>query len=183
MICNVNIAGLCKDCEASRGGIVEVYAANYGDVTPTVSASTETITSLTVASGASFYKYEFRKGTGSMTSTLTIDSANGTNYVATELVLQFSRMETRKRIEMAALAVGELVFIVKDANGKYWYLGFDEPVTASAGTGQTGQAIGDGNFYSITLLDNANTFPYEVLPSVVEGLNATCPEERQQNNG
>ena len=39
-ICNVNIAGLCKDCDSSRGGIVEVYAANYGDLTPTVSAGT-----------------------------------------------------------------------------------------------------------------------------------------------
>ena len=173
-ICNVNIAGLCKDCESSRGGIIEVYAANYGDLTPTVSAGT--ITAITVATGASVYKYEFRKGTGSMTSTLNVDAANGVNYVATELLLQFSKMETRKRIEMSALAVGELVFVVKDANGKFWYLGMDEAVTASAGSGQTGQAIGDGNFYSITLTDNSNTWPYEVLSSVVEGLNASCPQ-------
>lgn len=180
-ICNVNIAGLCRDCENSKGGIVVVYAANYADVTPTVSAGT--ITAITVASGASFYKYEFRKGTGSMTSTLNVDNANGVNYVSTELALQFTKMETRKRIEMAALAVGELVLIVKDANGKYWYLGKDEAVTASAGAGQTGQAVSDGNFYSITLTDNADTFPYEVLASVIEGLNATCPDERTQNNG
>lgn len=182
--CNVNIAGLCKDCDASRGGIVEVYAANYADVTPAfrydgeeqVPATRAEVTGITVSSGASFYKYEFRKGTGSMTSTLNIDEANGVNYVSTELVLQFSKMETRKRIEMAALAVGELVFIVKDANGRYWYLGADEAVTASAGSGQTGQAIGDGNFYTITLLDNADSWPSEVLPSVVEGLNPTCPQ-------
>lgn len=172
-ICNVNIAGLCKDCDSSKGGIIEVLAANYGTVTPTVSAGT--ITSLTVASGASFYKYEFRKGTGSMTSTLNVDAANGVNYVSTELVLQFTKMETRKRIEMAALAVGELVLIVKDANGKYWYLGKDEAVTASAGSGQTGQAVSDGNFYNITLLDNADSFPYEVEASAVEALNASCP--------
>lgn len=172
-ICNVNIAGLCRDCDSSRGGIIEVYAANYGDLTPTVSAGT--ITAIAVATGASVYKYEFRKGTGSMTSTLTVDAANGVNYVATELVLQFTKMETRKRIEMAALAVGELVFIVKDANGKFWYLGKDEAVTASAGNGQTGTAVGDGNFYSITLTDNSESWPYEVLGSVVEGLNASCP--------
>ena len=188
MICVQNIKGLCKDCEASRGGIVEVYIANYGDFTPLV-RNTETgdtgvvseITGFTqVNTGASWYKYEFRKGSGSMTSTLNVDSANGVNYVSTELVLQFSRMETRKRIEMAALAVGELIIIVKDSNGKFWFLGYDEAVTASAGSGQTGQAIGDGNFYNITLLDNANTFPFEVLASVVSGFGATCPEE---NNG
>ncbi len=178
MACNVNIAGLCRDCETSKGGIVEVYAANYADVTIPDSAITEggVITAITIASGASFYKYQFRKGTGSMTSTLNVDAANGVNYVSTELVLQFTKMETRKRIEMSALAVGELVFIVKDANGKYWFLGLNEAVTASAGAGQTGQAVGDGNFYSITLTDNSDTFPYEVLESVVKGLDATCSE-------
>ena len=188
MICVQNIKGLCKDCEASRGGIVEVYVANYGDFTPDVrmteTGSTGVVSEITgftkVNNEASWYKYEFRKGSGSMTSTLNVDSANGVNYVSTELVLQFSRMETRKRIEMAALAVGELIIIVKDSNGKFWFLGYDEAVTASAGSGQTGQAIGDGNFYTITLLDNANTFPFEVLASVVSGFGATCPEE---NNG
>ena len=77
---------------------------------------------------------------------------------------------------MAALAVGELVFIVKDSNGKFWYLGMDEAVTASAGSGQTGQAIGDGNFYSITFTDNGNSWPLEVLPSVAKSLNASCPQ-------
>ena len=186
MICVQNIKGLCKDCEASRGGIVEVYVANYGDYTPlprmTETGDTGVVSEITgftkVNNEASWYKYEFRKGTGSMTSTLNVDAANGVNYVSTELVLQFSKMETRKRIEMAALAVGELIVIVKDANGKYWFLGYDEAVTASAGSGQTGQAIGDGNFYNITLLDNANTFPFEVLASVVEELGASCPEER-----
>lgn len=185
MICVQNIKGLCKDCEASRGGIVEVYVANYGDYTPlprmTETGDTGVVSEITgftkVNNEASWYKYEFRKGTGSMTSTLNVDAANGVNYVGTELVLQFSKMETRKRIEMAALAVGELIVIVKDANGKYWFLGYDEAVTASAGSGQTGQAIGDGNFYNITLLDNANTFPFEVLASVVEELGASCPEE------
>jgi len=168
-ICNVNIAGLCRDCESSKGGIVEVYAFNYGEV---VSATTSagTISDLSLASGAKAYKYEFRKGTGSMTSTLNVDPANGVNYVSTELVLQFTKMETRKRIEMAALAVGELAFIVKDANGIYWYLGKDEAVTATAGTGQTGTAVGDGNFYNITFTDESLTWPMEVLPSVVEGL-------------
>lgn len=168
-ICNVNIAGLCRDCESSKGGIVEVYAFNYGEITG-ITETAGTINGVSLASGAKAYKYEFRKGTGSMTSTLNVDPANGVNYVSTELVLQFTKMETRKRIEMAALAVGELAFIVKDANGVYWFLGKDEAVTATAGTGQTGTAVGDGNFYNITFTDQSLSWPMEVLPSVVEGL-------------
>ena len=72
-------------------------------------------------------------------------------------------METVKRIEMEALAMNDLAVIVKDANGKYWYFGYDEPVSASAGDGQTGTARGDSNRYSITLQDNSDTWPYEIL--------------------
>ena len=71
---------------------------------------------------------------------------------------------------MSALAVNELVAIVKDANGVYWYLGMDEAIAATAGDGATGTARGDGNRYTITLQDTSSTFPFEVEASVVEGL-------------
>jgi len=166
----LNLAGLCKDCAASKGGIKQVLIGYYGDFTPALDDKGERITGITVASGASIYKYEFRKGTGSMTSTLNVDVANGVNYVSTEATVQFTKMETKKRIEMAVLSVEELVILVQDANGTWFYLGFDEAVTASAGTGQTGQAVGDGNFYNITFTDEANTWPYTIDASVVEGL-------------
>lgn len=148
------------------GGIAEVYIANLDDV----SAKTLTddkIAAITMANNAKFKKYAFRKGTGSMTSTLNADPANGVNFVTTELLLQFNKMETTKRVEMAALAVNELVVIVKDNNGVYWMLGYDEGVSASAGDGQTGTARTDANRYTITLQDNSHEFPYEVLESVI----------------
>lgn len=152
---NQSIAGLCKDCEGSLGGIVTVYLANYKDNIFTITSGAVSA----VDSAVSFYEYQFRKNTGSMTSTLNIDPANGVNFVQTDLNLIFSRMETKKRIEMAALSVGQLAGIVKDANGKYYALGVSEPLEASAGDGQTGTARTDGNRYSITLTDNQTTFP------------------------
>lgn len=161
MACNQTLNGLVNDCATSMGGIVEVYIANHDDVSE-VTVTTDKVTAITMNAEAKFKRYFFRKGTGSMTSTLNVDTANGVNYVSTDLVLLFSRMETTKRVEMAALSVNDLAVIVKDANGVYWYLGYDEPVTASAGDGQTGTARSDGNRYSITLQDNAVTWPYEV---------------------
>lgn len=165
MACTQTLGGIPKDCSTSMGGIVEVHIANYDDVAEKTLTDDiiKTITmSKTSEPAPKFKKYTFPKGTGSMTSTLNVDAANGVNYVSTELALQFKKMETAKRVEIAALAVGELAVIVKDANGKYWYLGYDEPVTASAGDGSTGTAATDANKYGITLLDNAQTFPYEV---------------------
>lgn len=166
---NQTITGIEKDCSTSKGGINVVYLLNYDDVTD-VQVAEGKITGITVAEGKAFLAYNFRKGTGSMTSTLNVDPANGVNYVTTDLVLQFLKMDTAKRIEMSALAVNELVAIVKDANGVYWYLGYDEPISATAGDGSTGTARGDGNRYSITLQDASSTFPYEIEATVVAGL-------------
>jgi len=109
-----------------------------------------------------FYKYAFRRGSSSFTSTLNVDDANGSNFVQTDLSLVFAKMDTQKRIEMTALSLGELAIIVKDANGKYWYLGYNEPVMATAGSGNTGTARTDANNYQLTATDYSATFPYEV---------------------
>lgn len=186
MACKSQIlAGINAICDCSKGGIVKVYVGNYGDFVPslnnasgqTTAATYGMITGVTLASGATKMKtYKFRKNTGSMTSTLTLDEANGVSYVETELQMLFTRMETPKRMEMAALALGELVCIVKDSNGLFWYLGFDEGVTASAGTGQTGQNKTDGNYYQITLKDSADSYPYQVDSAAITSSFIDDPE-------
>ena len=169
MPCIQTLSGLAKDCAANMGGILEVYIANFDDVT----AATVTdgmISTISMASSAKFKKYLFAKNTGSISSTYNLDPASGVRYVTTDLLLQFNRMETAKRVEITALALGDLVVIAKDANGKYWYLGKDEPVNASAGDGQTGTARSDANRYTITLQDNSKEMPFEVDPSIVDAL-------------
>lgn len=167
---NQTIGGLEKDCSRSKGGIKKVYLINYDDVVGKPTVEGDKITDIQTKDGANFKDYYFRKNTGSMSSTLNVDPANGVNYVNTDLVLQFLKMETTKRIEMAALSVNDLAAIVEDSNGTFWYLGFDEPIVATAGDGTTGTAAGDGNRYTITLQDTSDSFPYEVEKTVVEGL-------------
>lgn len=169
MPCTQTLSGLAKDCSANMGGIVEVMIANFDDVT-NVAVTDDVISTVTMASGAKFKKYSFAKNTGNLTSTYNIDAASGVKYVTSDLLLQFNRMETVKRVEITALALGDLAVIVKDANGKYWYLGKDEPVNASAGDGQTGTARSDANRYTITLQDNSLQMPYEVSSSVIDGI-------------
>ena len=169
MACNQTLSGLVKDCSPSMGGITEVLLANREDVSA-VTANSGKISEITMASSAKFKKYSFARNTGSMTSTYTIDQASGVKYVTTDLLLPFNRMETAKRVEISALAVNDLVAIVKDANGIYWYLGYDEPVNASAGDGQTGTARGDANRYTITLQDNSKEMPMEVDSTIIAAL-------------
>ena len=179
--CIQTLKGITLDCSHSLGGIKTAYIANYNDVTDieynasTSSTSGETytgdtITGITMASGTTFKPYQFRKQTGSLTSTLTVDETAGVNYVSTELSLVFTKMETKKRIELSALSVGQLAVIVEDSNGKFWYLGKDDYVSATAGGAQTGVAKGDGNNYTLTLRDESDTYPYEVTKEAVESV-------------
>lgn len=169
MSCTQTLSGLVRDCTSNMGGIVEVLIANYDDVTAKT-LTTGVISAITMASSAKFKKYVFAKNTGSLTSTYTMDAAAGVKFVTSELVLQFNKMQTTSRVELSALSFADLAVIVKDANGKYWYLGYDEPVNASAGDGQTGTARSDANRYTITLQDQSQEMPYEVDGDIIAGL-------------
>lgn len=167
MACTQVLAGITLDCASSVGGIKEAYIANYDDI-DMVTVADDKVTQITMKENAKFKKYQFRKQTGSMTSTLNVDEVAGINYVSTELSLVFTKMETSKRIEIAALSIGQLAVIVKDGNDKYWYLGYNDYVSAVNGGGATGTAKGDSNNYSITLKDESDSYPYEVDALVIE---------------
>ena len=163
------ISGLAHDCSSNIGGISKIWITGYKEGAATIES--DVITGFNEAVTLESWKpFAFRKGAASMTKTANIDDANGINYITTELVINFSRMETTKRIEMQALLLDEVMVIVKDNNGKYWFLGYSEPVYATAGTGATGQAKTDANQYSITLTDECAVFPYEVSKTVGDAL-------------
>lgn len=160
MACTQVLNGIQVDCEPSMGGLKVVYIANHSDV-ESFEVNGGQITSITMATDKTFKTYSFRRNTASMTSTLSVDPANGVS-VATDVSLSFLKQDTQKRIEISAMSIGELVMIVQDANGRYWFLGKDMPVMASAGGAESGTAYTDGNRYTITLQDNSKDYPYEV---------------------
>ena len=171
MACSQVLNGIAADCQTNVGGVREVYIANFSDVTAIeVDDSSNMIKTITMADTAKFKKYAFKKNTSSMTSTLNVDPANGINFVQTDLSLVFAKQETVKRMEIAKLSLGELRVIVLDANGKYWFLGQEEFVSATAGTAETGVNRTDGNKYTITLTDYSSSYPYEVTPTIVADL-------------
>lgn len=159
MACETIKAFTYDSCQPNLGGIKTVWLANY--VEGAVSTSTEDGGISAFKDDVAWTKYPMRKGVASMTSTLN-NSTEGASYVTTELAMVFSKMETQKRIAVQALALGECMALVEDSNGKLWFLGKDAPLTATAGTGETGTAKGDRNAYTITLTDESLEFPMEV---------------------
>ena len=164
--CSQVLSGLTNDCSSNIGGIKQVYIANYDDV-KSIQLGEGIITGITMNDSAKFQTYTFRKSSGSMVSNLNKDDTAGTQYVSTVLSLVFTKMETAKRIEISALSKGQLSVIVLDSNGKYWYLGYDEYVSATGGSGNSGTAKSDSNNYTIELTDESLDWPYEVEASAL----------------
>lgn len=165
MICPQNLIPLAADCSGSMGGIKRIWFHDYADGSYTFNTLTEAVYTFPTADWCEF---SFRKNTGNFTSTLTKDDANGVNYVTTEINLVFSKMEVAKRLSIAALTQADVLAVVEDTNGNFWCFGEDEPVTMSAGTGQTGTAKGDGNNYSITLTVDSKEWPRALDASTID---------------
>ena len=155
-------------CDGNTGGIKNVWVALKCDVAATKGQddANNYVATVTAANSQDkpkpFYEYAFRKNTSSFTSTLNADQDNMTSYWTTELTMQFKKTEAAKRMSLMALVQNDCVAVVEDNNGVYWFLGFDEPLVATAGTHNSGTQRSDANMYEITLSDESNEAPLTV---------------------
>lgn len=170
------LKGLDDACkQPSFGGVKEVYIAVYDDVTSVeVDGTSNMINNITMEAGKKFKTYKLLKSTSGLTSTLNT-SETTSSYFTNEVTLQFMKMETSKRIEIMSLMMAPTAVIIKDNNNKYWYLGKDNYVEASAGTVTTGTATSDANHYELTLTDTSAELPYEVDETIIANIIEAAP--------
>lgn len=177
MACSRTFHSIASECNPNMGGIKNIFIVPFQDSIFDVTVNSNGLPDFVgdVESGLGWVKYHFKKNSASFTSTLNV--GDGGQYVSTEITMQFNRMETNKRMSIAALAVSDVAMVVEDQNGVYWAFGIDEPLSMTAGSGQTGAAKGDGNFYSITLTDEYQTFPLEITSQSAVGKILTSLED------
>lgn len=173
MACNVTLTGIAFDCGTNLSGVKAIYLANDASVGGVT--LTEGEISAIDASAGTFYEYIPAKNTGSLTKTLTKDESTGVMYYTNEAVAQFNKMETAKRKELSNIDRGHFKAVVLDSNGKYWFLGYDNYVSATAVTGQTGAGLDDGNFYTLTLTDISAELPYALSDGDSGGVSKFLP--------
>lgn len=171
--CCVQLAGIVRNCDNNIGGIKRAWGACFDEAgAPTIADNM--ITAL--GNRDVWYLYEFRKETGSVTTTITRDDTIGSLYYSSDIVFQFAKQETVKRIEVMAITQGDTSWIVEDNNGKFWYFGLDFPVTSTDGSAETGTAFADFNGYNLTLNDVQKQLPYEVAAEAMAPLINPTPE-------
>lgn len=165
MSCPKTLTGIEVSCEANAGGIKRVLVAPKEVIELPVATDETGIAVADIKAteaGVTFKEYKFRPQTGSLTKTANIDAIQGTSSWTNVLALQFSRMETGKRVAIQQAVNTGCVAIVEDFNSNAWLLGYDMPVYASAATGVTGTAIGDFAGYTLELTDTSFALPYGV---------------------
>ena len=175
MACSsITLNGIGLGCKNSMGGLKAVYIIKEDDIDD-ITLTEGVITDITLKEGKKFKTYRFRKSTSQMSTTLTTDEAAGTLSFQTDLALQFTKMETAKRLEIMSLCVDSVKVIALDSNGVYHFLGYDFPVTASSATANTGLAFSDFSGYNITLTDNSKELPYIVEMDNIDELIDEAP--------
>lgn len=152
MACNLS-AGRQEVCKESVGGIQGVYFINY-TTGSFVSASAMTtdpqglITSL--PANSTLYYYQL-KGTSAYTETVNTSRENGTTFFSQELVLNLKKLTNEMSTQLKLMAYGRPQVIVWTNNGDAFLAGQKLGMDVTAGTIQTGAALGDLYGYSITL--------------------------------
>ncbi len=145
MACNLS-AGRNEVCKESVGGIQGVYFINYttGSFTKNVNGEVTA-----VPSGSTLYYYEL-KGTSAYTETVNTSRENGTTFFSQELVLNLKKLTNEMTTQLKLMAYGRPQIIVWTNNGDALLVGAEHGADVTAGTIQTGAALGDLYGYSVT---------------------------------
>ena len=152
------LSGLNAGCKDSVGGVAKIWLADFEAVKWNFKDTSYTPSTIDTSA---FKVYNLRKGTASMTSTLTVND-NAGSYFTTEVTMNFLKMENAKRLEVMAMLMGQCTGVVKDRNSRYWAIGMENPLEGSAGTGDTGTASSDANQYTVTISVDESELPREI---------------------
>jgi hypothetical protein len=174
-ICESLTGGITLGCDNNIGGIKRLFLTEKENVTSvTLGSPTDEITAFTMAGSpaAEFYQFEFNKNTSSYTEELTSDQATGRDLYTQTINLVLNRREKTKRDTLLLLAKRkDLVAIIEDNNGIYWYFGEQYGINVTTNSGGSGVAKSDANQYVITFVgeesEPANTVTAAAVAAVI----------------
>ena len=117
-------------------------------------------------------EFKYSKNVSNLGEEMVVDpsSENTTNTVT--LTIQINRREYAKSKAVNVMASGarELVGLVPDKNGNYWFV-TNMVLTGASST--TGAAHADANMYTLTFVAELDHMAYGVLPANIEELVTT----------
>ena len=148
MSCNLT-AGRNEVCKESVGGIAGVYFVNFtGSLANATNGESDALIE-SLPAGLTAYYYEL-KGNSSYTENVNSSRDNGTTFFSQELVLNLKKLTNEMTTQLKLMSYGRPQIIVWTNNGDALLVGEKLGADVTAGTIQTGAALGDLYGYSVT---------------------------------
>lgn len=157
MACDIS-HGRKESCKDSVSGLDAIYFINYGDFNPEADVTydvTDTELITVIANVTSLYKYEL-KGANSFNNTVQTSRDNGTTYFEQSLVAQLKKQDVAMHKTFKLLAYGRPHIVVKTRSNQFFIAGLERGMDMTAGTIDTGTAMGDFNGYNMTFTGMEN---------------------------
>lgn len=159
-----------QSCGYSLPEIVDIYLANYEDVSATTISSgdcQEEISSITLVTGASYLHIEPAKNSASFEDTLVVED-NGNKYRNASITFNVAgKYDACMHDALDALSLGRYLVIVKTADGNYLAFGRIAPLEAETVTLAGGS---DSNGLSVTLSGNIAESPLPLSDAAVTAM-------------
>jgi hypothetical protein len=164
MACLIS-AGKLLGCRDQRGGIKNLYFANYADYGYTIAA--QELTDL--GDLTEVFIYEVKATTNALTETGTSSEDNGTFVNAQSLAVTLPKLSADLQAQVQLICAGRPQVFVEDYNGNIMLLGATNG-TMSNCTKVTGGAGADLSGYTLTIAaEESNLSPF-LSPAMVTAL-------------
>ena len=165
-------AAYTQPCESNTGGGLRLHIANKDDVA-SFTLLGEDYSAIVMEAGKVFFKYEFEQESIVALSELTRENNTAMYENTIEWLMSKITSTQRKSVQdIVDASLCGVIAIIEDTNNVKQVFGYSEPflkefpLKISGDTTTTGQALGDANGSTVTLLAKSTDRPRILLNSV-----------------
>lgn len=163
-------SGISKGCKEFSGGIVEVYLASYPTGYTAQEWFSESGSTITGISGATFYSFVPNKNSSDYVQNILSTPENNTIGYEPVISLVFGKNDVTTRNTIKLLAQSNLVAIVRDKNELYTMFGAQNGLEVSGGSNSSGKLLNDLSGWNITISGSEPYPGYAVSSSIIDGI-------------
>ena len=162
MPCNIS-KGLQLQCKDSVAGIQAVYFINYQNLAVTESAD-QVVTGM---GSVTAYKYEVKGANNNLQDNINSSRDNGTTFFEQVVNVQFQKLSASTNKELKLMAYGRPQMVVHTYAGDAFLVGKNNGMELTAGSIQTGTALGDLYGYTATFTGQEQLYSQFITGSTV----------------
>lgn len=163
-------SGYTLGCRDNVGGIQQVYIGEWNGSALQYTLDPNQVIGTFSGTYSGFYTFEQEIEVGSYTENGVYSVENGTAFYEQTLEITLHKLEAAIRNQILVLGQGKWRILILDQRGRYWLMGYQNPVRVSAATPGLGKAYGDLNGAVITFMGKEPEPAHEVSASAAAQL-------------